>query len=104
MAPASPIKVLLVEDNPTDAFLLQEYLAGLPQFSFTHARRLQDALRILREDSIDIILSDLGLPDSAGLETFERLYSQSPDVPILVLTGLDDESLGLRAMQEGAQD
>ena len=100
------IRVLLIEDNPTDALLLQETLSDVEwaTFEFTRAERLQDGLRLLRENSFDVVLSDLGLPDSHGLETVRQLHQEAPDRPIFVLTGLADEVLGVNAMQEGAQD
>ena len=100
------IRILLIEDNSTDALLLQESLRDVAwaDFDFTVSERLAPALELLGTKTFDVILSDLGLPDSHGLETVRRLHQRSPDLPIFVLTGLDDEQLGLKAMQEGAQD
>lgn len=101
-----PINVLLVEDSPTDALLLREALAGEDsvQFRTAHVERLAEALKYLQEQQFDLILLDLGLPDSQGLDTFSRVHDHAPQVPIVVLTGLDDDTLALRAVQEGAQD
>lgn len=101
-----PINVLLVEDSPTDALLLREALAGEDsvQFRTAHVERLAEALKYLQEQQFDLILLDLGLPDSQGLDTFARVHDHAPQVPIVVLTGLDDDTLALRAVQEGAQD
>lgn len=101
-----PITVLLVEDSPTDALLLREALSEerAVQFRTAHVERLADALRSLQEQQYDLILLDLGLPDSQGLDTFARVHEQAPQVPIVVLTGLDDDQLALRAVQAGAQD
>ncbi len=100
------IRVLLIEDNPTDALLLEESLqdAEWARFEFTRAERLGDGLRLLHENSYDVVLSDLGLPDSHGMDTVRLLHRACPDLPIFVLTGLADEALGASAMQEGAQD
>jgi PAS domain S-box-containing protein len=100
------IKVLLVEDNPGDVRLLQEFLWDVTtaQFELMPVERLDRTLELLNQESFDVILLDLSLPDSQGLETFISLHRQAPAIPIIVLTGLDDENLALRAMQEGAQD
>jgi PAS domain S-box-containing protein len=100
------IKVLLVEDNPGDVRLLQEFLWDVTtaQFELMPVERLDRTLELLNQESFDVILLDLSLPDSQGLETFIGLHRQAPAIPIIVLTGLDDENLALRAMQEGAQD
>ncbi|MFN6569086.1 response regulator [Dendronalium sp. ChiSLP03b] len=100
------IKVLLVEDNPGDVFLLQEFLKEVTtaRVELQPVERLSEALDCLVNDSFDVMLLDLSLPDSQGMETFVRATHQAKATPIIVLTGLDDETLALRAMQEGAQD
>jgi signal transduction histidine kinase len=101
-----PIKVLLVEDNPGDARLLREMLAegyGSP-FELTHAERLAAARQHLQDNCFDVILLDLSLPDAHGLDTITSVYKEAPSVPVVVLTGLDDEEVGLKAVQYGAQD
>lgn len=98
--------VLLVEDNPGDARLIRESLtesAGQP-FDLETADRLATALHRLGGGGIDAILLDLALPDSHGQETFERAKAKAPTVPIIILTGLGDESLALKMVREGAQD
>jgi len=104
--PSQPIQVLLVEDNPTDVLLLQEVLetATSAQFKLTPEERLAEGLKRLGEGRFDVLLLDLGLPDSQGLETFVRAHEAAPGVPIVVLTGLADETLAVRAVQAGAQD
>ncbi len=100
------IKVLLVEDSRMDSRLICLYLgenAGT-HFAITPVERVQEALRRLQGEKFDVILSDLSLPDSHGLETFQRLHAQAPTVPILVLSGSDDDALALTAVREGAQD
>lgn len=101
-----PVKVLLVEDSPTDALLLREALTDerSMRFETAHAETLSEALRRLQEQSFDLILLDLGLPESQGLETFARVHDQVPQIPIIVLTGLDDDTLAIQAVKEGAQD
>jgi two-component system sensor histidine kinase/response regulator len=99
-------RVLLVEDNPGDARLIQESLAdtdGGP-FDLEFADRLASAVSRLEDGGIDAVLLDLGLPDSKGQETFDQAKSTAPAVPIIILTGLGDEALALKMVQEGAQD
>lgn len=100
------LRILLVEDNPTDALLVRHALAEAtsPAFNLVHAEVLQCALELVVQRSFDLILLDLGLPDSQGIESLARLRGRAPEVPVLVLTGLDDEEVGLKAVHEGAQD
>jgi diguanylate cyclase (GGDEF)-like protein/PAS domain S-box-containing protein len=105
--PKKSIKVLLlVEDNPGDARLLREMLneQGLPHAKLTHVERMSQAEKHLAEHQVDIILLDLGLPDAHGLGAVQRTRAVAPRVPLVVLTGLDDEGLATQALQEGAQD
>ncbi|MDB6034839.1 MAG: Multi-sensor signal transduction histidine kinase [Verrucomicrobiales bacterium] len=101
-----PIKILLIEDSSFDARLLQVLLSDQPStpFDWTCVERLADGLKRVRSEPFDIVLSDLSLPDSHGWETFQWLRSQAPHVPIIVLSGTDDETLAIRAVREGAQD
>jgi PAS domain S-box-containing protein len=100
-----PIQVLLVEDNPADVRLLLEILKeSSNRFAVTQVDRLDAAINYLTIASFDVILLDLTLPDSVGLETFLKLHQRVSAIPIVVLTGLDDETLTLKAMQQGAQD
>jgi diguanylate cyclase (GGDEF)-like protein/PAS domain S-box-containing protein len=98
--------VLLVEDNPGDARLLREMLQeeGLYSSELLHADSMGRAEKILAEHAVDIVLLDLGLPDAQGLEAVRRAHAVAPRVPLVVLTGLDDEVLAAQALQEGAQD
>jgi phosphoserine phosphatase RsbU/P len=100
------VRVLLVEDNPADARLVRESLleARALDIDLFHVKCLHDALDRLFERGADVILLDLGLPDSSGIETVQRTARAFPRVPILVLTGLGDETMGLRALHEGADD
>ncbi len=97
------IRALLVEDNPGDARLIRETLRDVA-VDLIHTDRLSGGLEILAEASADVVLLDLSLPDSHGFETFEAMHAGAPTVPIVVLSGLDDEDLAVRAVQEGAQD
>jgi diguanylate cyclase (GGDEF)-like protein/PAS domain S-box-containing protein len=98
--------VLLIEDNPGDARLLREMLQeeGLYSSELLHADSMGRAEKILAEHAVDIVLLDLGLPDAQGLEAVRRAHAVAPRVPLVVLTGLDDEVLAAQALQEGAQD
>jgi len=101
------IRVLLVEDNPGDAFLIQEHLLDdeSANYALTHASRLSEAMSFLADGHFDVILLDMSLPDSHGIETVSRLQSTSALlVPIIVLTGLKDESMARQAIQHNAQD
>ena len=101
-----PIKVLLVEDNPTDVILLREALGqdALNTFELTVVERLDSALTTVQKNTFDIVLLDLGLPDSQGLETFNQIHQSVPEIPKVILSGLSDEALALQAVHAGAQD
>ncbi len=100
------VKVLLIEDNPGDAKFIKEILAEARSvlFDLEWKDNLLEGLKRLTEKDVDVVLLDLMLPDSAGADTFARAYACAPHVPILVLTGLDDETLAIKAVKEGAQD
>jgi diguanylate cyclase (GGDEF)-like protein/PAS domain S-box-containing protein len=98
--------LLLVEDNPLDARLLREMFTeqGSHDTDFTHVECMSEAEKLLSERTFDIILLDLGLPDTQGLGAVRRAHAAAPRLPLVVITGLDDESLAAQALQEGAQD
>ena len=100
------IRVLLVEDNPGDARLLRDTLAEVDsaRFELTHVDRLSTALERLSERGFDVILLDLSLPDSWGLDSFYQVHAQEPAVPIVILTSFDVEGFTIEAVQRGAQD
>jgi DNA-binding response OmpR family regulator len=102
----SPIKILLVEDDPGDIILLREALSEVDtaRFELTRAECLEEALGYVADRSFDVILLDLSLPDEQGLDTLLRLREKVMGVPVIVLTGLKDEQLSLKAVQSGAQD
>lgn len=105
--PNSPvIRVLLIEDNPGDDRLLREMLSEIKgcTFDIESADSLSTGLTRLAQGGINVILLDLGLPDSQGVETLTRTIAEAQEVPIVVLTGLADESVGIKAVQAGAQD
>jgi two-component system NtrC family sensor kinase len=101
-----PVDVLLIEDNPTYADLLREMLQNRSPgvFDIACAQRLSEGLEQLAKEGSDVVLLDLQLPDSRGLDTFETLYAQAPELPIIVLSGLADEALAVKAVRGGAQD
>lgn len=100
------IRVLLVEDNPGDIQLIHNLLAEAPSVHFTweHVEQLSIATKILSTEPFDLVLLDLSLPDSQGLDTFSRLYPHAICLPIVILTDFDDEPFALKAVQAGAQD
>jgi signal transduction histidine kinase/HPt (histidine-containing phosphotransfer) domain-containing protein len=99
-------RILLVEDNPGDAMLIRHSLNedGPTSFELLHVERLGDAIEKVGEISFDLVVLDLSLPDSFGVESFARLNEAAGDVPIVVLTGFEDEELGSTLVQMGAQD
>lgn len=102
----TPTPLLLVEDNKADAYLLVEMLeqADEQQWQIVQAKRLSIALEYLRDPNFSVILLDLSLPDSKGLNTVTQIQSATQDLPIVVLTGTDDQELALQAVALGAQD
>jgi len=99
------LRILLVEDNPAEAQLLQRALSDtLEQPAVTHVEQMSEALAHLEVNPVDAVLLDLSLPDSRGLESVERAHAAVPHLPILVLTGTDDEALATEAVRRGAQD
>ena len=103
---ADPIRILLVEDDDVCALLIQNLLTRwrYDAFSIRRADCLAAALRETAIGEIDLVLLDLGLPDSRGFDTFVRMHAAAVRVPIIVLSGLDDETLGTATVQQGAQD
>ena len=99
-------KILLVEDNLGDARLLREMFneQASSEVELTIVGCMNDAEKYLAKHAVDIILIDLGLPDAQGMAAVQRAHAAAPRVPLIVLTGLDDELLAAQALQEGAQD
>ena len=102
----SPLDILLVEDDPSDALIVESMLKEVRKDDqLSRATTLAEAERMLSEcRMVDVVLLDLTLPDSLGVETVAAVHAASPDVPIVVLTGTDDDELGLACVEAGAQD
>lgn len=101
------LKILLIEDNPGDAGLIRAMLAESPIMtcSLKWVETLSEGMRLIEEEETDLILLDLGLPDSLGLDTLRRLYAGTRHKPaVVVMSGMGDEDIGVAAVQEGAQD
>jgi len=106
IAEGDVVRVLVVEDNDIDAFIVGEMLARARgvHAAVERAVRLDDALTRLEAGDVDLVLLDLTLPDSRGLDTFGALSLAHPEVPAIVFTASDDESLAISAVRQGAQD
>lgn len=102
----SVIKVLIIEDNAADIRLISEMFKEIskPQYELIHFTTLQEGLIYLDKHQVDILLLDLSLPDSVGWKTFKKAHKSAPKVPIVILSGLNDEEMALMAVREGAQD
>jgi PAS domain S-box-containing protein len=100
------IRVLLIEDNPGDVRLIQEMLSEDSRnvFEIVHTDRLSKGLEFLKGDGIDILLLDLGLPDSRGIDTLHAILFNNNKIPIIIQTGLSDEDIAIEAVKAGAQD
>ena len=100
------MRVLLIEHNEADVRVIQEQLGERQELALevTWADRLSQGLLRLKQDQIDIVLLDLLLPDSQGLEAFRQIHAYAQDIPLVVLTALDDEAVAVQAMRLGAQD
>lgn len=100
------LSVLIIEDNPADLLLTKEYLSEKQDMNYDikEAKTLEAATGILSQHDFDIILLDLFLTDSAGLNTVRKVISLSPDTPVIILTGLQDEEIACKAVRYGAQD
>lgn len=108
MSTKSKLHLLLIEDNLGDAELVQEYLleSQVYLFQVTHCVRISEALKVLeKEKSMDIILSDVGLPDTTGINTFRKLHNAAINIPLVFMTGtIPDEEAAIQALKDGAQD
>ena len=103
----SSIEVLLIEDNFDDAFLLKKKInsaTSISAFNVVSVDRLSTGIEELKNNYYDIVLLDLSLPDSSGIESFQKLFNERIDIPIIVLTGLQDEETALKIVHLGAQD
>ena len=102
----SLVQILVVEDDPIDTDFIKEMLkeTGSMKFQIAAVSRLSEALAHLKTATPDLVLLDLGLPDSQGLQTFQYLHRATPHIPVVVLTGTDDQEMAVTAVREGAQD
>lgn len=100
------LSILIIEDNPADIVLIKEYLSEMRNFSYElkEAGTLQSALGLFSHYDFDVVLLDLSLPDSSGVETVRTLISKYPEVAVIVLTSLQDEEVALMSVRFGAQD
>jgi two-component system, cell cycle response regulator len=106
-----PVRVLLIEDNPRHARLLERAMgeagvafAGAAPYELSHAARLSQGLTRLGKGGVDVVLLDLSLPKTSGLEPLQRVRERDPDVPVVALTGLNEDNLAAQALGAGAQD
>jgi len=101
-----PINLLLIEDNADLAVLIGEMLAGAtnPSFCLKSVDRLAEGIRLLAAGDIDLVVLDLSLPDSTGVDSLNQIRGESPGAPVVVLTALEDKAVALRSLREGAQD
>lgn len=98
-----PMRLLMIEDNPSDAILLQVTLDELGDYyEITQVQRLADGLSVLSERQFDLLFLDLSLPDSLGISTLTKVLAIVPNLPVIILSGLDDEDLAIKAVQTGA--
>ena len=100
------IEILLFEDNPGDAYLVGEMLEEFSDFPYElkNVGTLSEGLSLLKERPFNIILSDLRLPDRDGIDTFIDIHARNPRIPIIILTEISDEKIGIDAVKKGAQD
>ncbi len=106
MQPGTQLHILMVEDNPGDEFLMAELInsSGLPVHTIYTARTMAHAFNLIQQKPIDIILLDLSLPDSSGIETFISIKEVAANIPVIILSGLTDMKVALDAINLGAQD
>jgi DNA-binding NarL/FixJ family response regulator len=102
----APIRILLIEDSPTDAYLMGELLKRVSEFNFemTHAAQLSLGLEKLAEAKFDAIILDLELPDSFGIETYEKVRREAQDTSIIIASGNDDREMMSEALKRGADN
>jgi len=100
------LTVLLIEDNPGDARLIDVEISEIENHAFRLVTKglLSEGLSFLATSNVDVILLDLSLPDSHGINTLLKVRKEAPEVPTIVLTGFDDEEFAIKAVQQGAQD
>lgn len=101
-----PISILLIEDSPTDAMLMNENLRGVSDFTYEmdFAESLEPGFEKLIEKKFDVVILDLGLPDSNGVKTFSRVKEKAHNTPIIIVTGNDDRDVLSEALNQGADN
>jgi DNA-binding response OmpR family regulator len=106
MAMGENIKILLIEDNLGDAYLIEDHLEEFANFSyeFKKVATLKEGLGILKKKPFDVIMLDLELPDSFGINTFLSIHNKNPLIPIIILTELHDETIRSHALKQGAHN
>jgi DNA-binding NarL/FixJ family response regulator len=104
--PPTPLKILLIEDSPTDALLLRQLLLQVSEFPFEmeHVLDLETALKNISINTYDAIISDLGLPDSFGIKTYDRIKEHAPLTPVIIVSGTNDRDLLNAVMNQGADN
>lgn len=104
--PGKTLRILHVEDNPADTIYIRELLGDkeMCRYSVESVALLAEGLEILADATVDIVLLDLSLPDSMGIDTFLAVKEAASNIPVIIMTGLTDEDLAVKAVQEGAQD
>lgn len=100
------VRILMIEDNYTDVRIIQEMLKDVKEFKFNfkHAESLKQGLEYIESDGFDVLLLDLNLPDSYGIDTFFKAQKSTPNLPIVIFSGAADEKVAIEAVHEGAQD
>jgi len=100
------IKILILEDNQFDFVLLNDAIKAFEkiQVDIIHAKRLQEAIELIKGDAIDAAILDLKVPDSMGLETYTTFQKEFPDIPVIIMSGTKTHELSIEAIQKGAQD
>jgi CheY-like chemotaxis protein len=100
------INILVIEDNLGDAYLIEEHLEEFANFSYEikNVGTLNEALSVLKEQPFDVIMLDIGLPDSDGINTFFSIHNEKPLIPVIILNELDDNAIGSYAVEKGAHD
>ncbi len=99
------MRILQIEDNPADSDLVQEMLKEAPgDFTIEVRPMLGEGLDFLASHDVDVVLLDLGLPDGNGLKTLSKLQAKSPRLPVVIMTGSNDEAIAIQAVKLGAQD
>lgn len=102
---SNEIKVLFVDDSSEDVYIIRELLKDITtEFKFFHEPSLNSALELIQKEKFDCVLLDLNLPDSSGTDTLKSVLKQCPELPIVVLTILDDEDMAIQSLHDGAQD